>query len=61
MERCGGVACSAFAQVGTTTGTTYGDAGLAGNTSYSYRVRARDAAGNLGPYSNVATANTLAF
>ncbi len=61
VERCVGVACSAFAQVGTATGTTYGDTGLAANTSYSYRVRATDAAGNLGPYSNVATATTLAF
>jgi hypothetical protein len=61
VERCVGVACSAFAQVGTATGTTYGDTGLAANTSYSYRVRATDAAGNVGPYSNVASATTLLF
>jgi hypothetical protein len=34
------------------------DTGLAGATSYSYRVRAVDAAGNLGGYSNVASATT---
>ncbi len=61
VERCVGVACSAFVQVGTTPGTTYNDAGLAANTSYSYRVRATDAAGNLGPYSSVTSATTLAF
>ena len=61
VERCQGVACIAFAQIGTMTGATYNDAGLAPNTSYSYRVRATDAAGDLSPYSNIATATTLAF
>ena len=32
--------------------------GLAAGTSYSYRVRATDAAGNLSPYSNTATFST---
>ena len=49
---------STFAQVGTTTGTTYSDTGLAANSTYSYQVRATDAAGNLSQYSNVATATT---
>jgi hypothetical protein len=31
---------------------------LTANTSYSYRVRATDAAGNLSAYSNIATATT---
>jgi hypothetical protein len=61
VERCQGVACTAFTQIATVTGTTYNDTGLTGNTSYSYRVRATDAAGNLGPYSNVASATTLLF
>ena len=31
---------------------------MTGSTSYSYRVRAKDTAGNTGPYSNVASATT---
>ncbi len=34
--------------------------GVAASTSYSYRVRATDAAGNLGGYSNTASATTAA-
>jgi chitodextrinase len=61
VERCQGVACTAFAQIVTVMGTTYNDTGLAANTSYSYRVRATNAAGNVGPYSNVASAMTPPF
>jgi uncharacterized protein YkwD/chitodextrinase len=46
------------AQVGTTSGTSYSDTGLAPGTAYSYTVRAYDAAGNLGPASNTATVTT---
>ena len=45
-------------QVGSTSGTSYADAGLAAGTAYSYTVRAYDAAGNLGPASNTATVTT---
>ena len=58
VERCQGSGCSSFAQVGTASGTTYNDTGLTANTSYSYRVRATDAAGNLSQYSSVAGATT---
>jgi chitodextrinase len=59
VERCSGASCSSFAQVGTTTGaTTFANSGLTASTSYSYRVRATDAAGNLSNYSNVASATT---
>ena len=44
-----------FVQVGTNTGTSYDDAGLAAGSSYSYRVRATDAAQNLSQYSGVAS------
>ena len=57
IERCQGAGCSSFTQVGTTAvpGTTFTDSGLTAGTSYSYRVRAQDTAGNTGPYSNTAT------
>ena len=38
--------------------TSYSDTTAAAGTSYSYRVRANDAATNLGPYTNTATATT---
>ena len=60
VERCQGSGCTAFAQVASVAGTAYGDAGLAPATSYRYRVRAMDAAGNLSGYSNTATATTPA-
>ncbi len=58
VERCQGAACASFAQVASPAGTALGDAGLAAATAYSYRVRAADAAGNLGPYSSTASATT---
>jgi fibronectin type 3 domain-containing protein len=58
VERCQGNGCSNFAQIATPTGATYNDTGLTANTSYSYRVRATDAAGNLSQYSNSASATT---
>jgi len=61
LERCQGVGCSAFAQIATSTGTIYNDTSLVGNTTYGYRVRATDAAGNLSLYSNVANATTPPF
>ena len=51
VERCAGVGCTTFAQVGAPSTTTFNDSGLTPTTSYSYRVRATDAAANLGPYS----------
>jgi chitodextrinase len=60
IERCRGAGCSSFTQIGTSTTLSFTDSGLTGSTSYSYRVRARDASGNTGPYSGTATASTLA-
>jgi chitodextrinase len=59
VERCTGVSCTTFAQVATPTVITYSDVGLVSATSYSYRVRAVDAAGNLGAYSSTVSATTL--
>jgi hypothetical protein len=47
------------AQVGTPTATSYSDTGLSPNTSYTYTVKARDAANNLSPASSPATVTTL--
>ena len=58
VERCQGASCTTFAQIATPTGTSYSDSGLVAGTTYRYRVRATDAAGNLGPYSAIASATT---
>jgi hypothetical protein len=47
IERCPGADCSNFATVGTTAGTSYGDAGLAPSTVFTYQVRALDGANNV--------------
>jgi hypothetical protein len=58
IERCQGSDCNDYAQIGTSTGTSYSDTTTGPDTSYSYRVRAEDAAGNTGDYSNSASATT---
>ena len=60
VERCQGAGCSSFAAVTTVTTLAWSDTGRSPGTSYSYRVRARDAAGNTGAYSGVASAVTPA-
>jgi hypothetical protein len=60
IERCQGSGCSSFAQIGTSSTLSFSNTGLAGSTSYSYRVRAQDSLGNTGPYSNVSSATTAA-
>jgi len=59
VERCQGSKCTAFAQVARVTTTTYSNSALAAATSYRYRVRATDAAGNLSGFSKTASATTL--
>jgi YD repeat-containing protein len=61
IERCSSSACSNFTQIATTAGTTYSDTGLASATTYSYRVRATDPAGDLSPYTSQVTVSTLAL
>ena len=60
LERCTNAGCNNFVQIATPPGTSYTDIGLAAATSYTYRVRAVDAATNLGPYSNTSTTITTA-
>ena len=58
VERCAGANCantlSNFAQIATSTTTSFNDTGLTVSTPYSYRVRATDGT-NFSAYSNVAT------
>jgi rhamnogalacturonyl hydrolase YesR len=54
VQRCAGNGCTTFGQIGTPATTTYSDTNLAAG-SYSYRVQASDAAGNLSAFSNTAT------
>ena len=58
VERCQGATCTTFVQVATPTGTTYNDTGLTTATTYRYRVRAADAAGNLSGYTAIQNATT---
>ena len=61
IERCQGAAAANFVQVATPSGTTLQrHRRWQPSTSYSYRVRAADAAGNLSGYSTVQSASTPA-
>jgi PKD repeat protein len=61
IERCPGTGCTNFtALTATSSATTLSDAGLAPATTYRYRVRAADAAGNLSGYSSIGSATTQA-
>ena len=58
VERCQGASCTNFVQVATSTGTSFSNTGLASNTTYRFRVRAADGAGNFSTYSNIVSATT---
>ena len=60
VERCLGAACSgtSFTQIGSPTVNSYVDSGLSPGTTYRYRVKAVDAAGNQSVYTAIATAAT---
>ncbi|EZH72511.1 hypothetical protein ATO12_23980 [Aquimarina atlantica] len=44
--------------IGTVTTTTYQATGLTANTAYSFKIKAKDAAGNQSNFSNTVTATT---
>ncbi|MGH8208668.1 MAG: hypothetical protein ACREU6_03580, partial [Steroidobacteraceae bacterium] len=57
VERCQGVGCTSFTQITTTGANRYSDSTVTPSMSYSYRVRAQDAAASLpSGYSNIASA-----
>lgn len=58
VERCRGADCLDFAQVGTSGSPSYSDNGLSASTTYRYKVRAYDAAGNAGSYSTIEDVTT---
>ena len=58
IERCAGVGCPNFAEIATTTSTTYSNTGLTDATTYRYQVRARDAFPNYSGYTGIASAPT---
>jgi hypothetical protein len=60
LERCQGASCTTFTQIAAPTNTTYNDTSLTANTTYRYRARAEDNAGNLSSYSNIVQAATAA-
>lgn len=60
VERCAGTTCSNFAQVYSGGNLSYSNTNLTPSTTYRFRVRASDAAGNLSPYSSVVSAPTQA-
>jgi PKD repeat protein/photosystem II stability/assembly factor-like uncharacterized protein len=59
VEQCVGAACTNFQQVGTARANATGfvNTGTTRNTTYRYRVRAYNKAGDS-PYSNIATVKT---
>lgn len=56
--RAPGASGGSFAQVGTSTSTSFTNSGLTAATTYRYQVRAVDAAGNVSAVSGTVTANT---
>jgi hypothetical protein len=62
VQRCSGSGCPSFAFIGNSPSASinYFDSGLTTNSFYSYRARAKDAAGNASAYSSTATTTATA-
>ncbi len=61
LERCAGASCTDFAEITSGNVLTYDDSGLNAATTYRYRVRAVDGAGNYSDYSSVLGVTTMPF
>jgi len=60
VQRCQGAGCTNYTTIATAKGVTYTSSGLTASTTYRYRVRAVDAAGNVSALTPGVTATTLA-
>ena len=60
VEQCTGSGCTTFAQSASSPTSPYIVTGLSPTTTYTFRIRATDAAGNFSGYSNTVTATTSA-
>ena len=60
VERCLGAGCTDFGLLATTSSVGYVDGSVAAAATYRFRVRARDAAGNVGGYADAVTVTTPA-
>jgi hypothetical protein len=58
VSRCSGFGCVRFAPIGSVAALAFNDDTVGSSTTHRYRVRARDAAGNFGPYSNIVESTT---
>jgi hypothetical protein len=58
VERCTGATCTTFVQIATTTAPQYNNTALTASTTYRFRVRAYDGAGNNSAYSTITTITT---
>ena len=58
LARCQGTGCTPVGVLTTMTTRSYTDTSVTANTTYAYRVRAEDAAGNQGPWSSQITITT---
>jgi YD repeat-containing protein len=58
VERCQGAGCTNFVEIAAPTLTSYSDTGLTAATTYRYRERCVDYAGNAGGYSSIYTKTT---
>jgi len=60
IERCVGTSCTPSSQLNTSATTAFSDTSVAPSTTYGYRVRAYDEAGNYGGYSSTVPVTTPA-
>jgi chitodextrinase len=61
IERCTGVSCNNFSEIASPVGTTYSDTtSLVPLTTYRYRIRAVDSAGNFSTYVSFLNVTTAA-